>query len=731
MSPDLYREPRSPRARSAGALSLTAALLTALLILPSALEAKDFPLPEYPEFFPADSAMASPALHEEGLRESRQQLQIIVNRKLKIADTLFKMKRYRACADICEEIKLMDPSCVDAVKLREKALKAMVTDELRSAESDMHTGADRQLLSNLEDSITPQKGPVRERPTFNPNCVPFADRDAASQVARGNILGQKILEEISLNEAPLSEVLQLLFKVTGINIIYKPDAVADKTVSIHGRNLQLSTVLDYLVRTCEIGYKVEKDMIWIYAKSAEEADEAAMRAHMTTVVIPLQYGLTPYPKAPDEEALTGGNDSTSLTAKGISADPDNEANPTDIGTMLTWMESSWPGWPKESKWFIDRKLNRLVIVSTPDIIEEVRKIVKMLDVPPVQVLITSQFVSINEEDYDAMGFDFGFRSIDGINYNGRGGKWSYQAAINPDTGQSTTDIFPADVTPSTTFGLTATIDQFRLSAIMKALKQKKKGRVVNAPRVIAYNNHAATIKIVTTHHYATDIDTESYSSSTDRTSSSSTSFVPTNYQDKEVGWILEVLPSIGFDMKTISMRIVPKVTVEDGQEDRLIYVGNANSGIGDDTSGTVNLPIPLFRESSLDVNVSVEDGKTVVIGGLYTSDDSSAERGTPVLKDIPVVGNLFKARSNTKERNALLIFVTAKIVRPDNGTYTDTPMVYPALDPRDDGHLFISNEKLNRWLGDPVIKPESDNPLLNPAPTPPPAAAPATRTARP
>ena len=709
----MYRNHRFHRARAAGGRSWPAALLAALLFLPSALGAKDFPLPEYPEFFPAESVMASPSPHEEGLRETRQQLQIIVNRKLKIADTLFKMKRYKACADICEEIRLMDPSCTDAVKLREKALKSMVTDELRSAESDMHTGADRQLLSNLEDSITPQKGPVRERPAFAPDSVPFADRDAASQVARGNILGQKILEEISLNEAPLSEVLQLLFKVTGINIIYKPDAVADKTVTIHGRNLQLATVLDFLVRTCEIGYKVEKDMIWIYAKSEEEADEAAMRAHMTTVIIPLQYGLTPYPKAPDEESLTG--DDNTLTAKGISADPSNDANPTDIGTMLTWMETSWPGWPKESKWFIDRKLNRLVIVSTPDIIEEVRKIVKMLDVPPIQVLITSQFVSINEEDYDAMGFDFGFRSIDGINYNGSGGKWNYQAAINPDTAQSTTDIFPTDVTPSTTFGLTATIDQFRLSAIMKALKQKKKGRVVNAPRVIAYNNHAAIIKIVTTHHYATDINTESYSSSTDTTSSSSTSFVPTNYQDEEVGWILEVLPSIGYDMKTISMRIVPKVTVEDGQEDRLIYVGDASSGSLENTSGTVNLPIPLFRKSTLDVNVSVEDGKTVVIGGLYTSEDSSAERGTPFLKDIPGVGNLFKAKNNTKERQALLIFVTAKIVRPDNGTYTDIPMDYPALDPRDDGHLFISNEKLNRWLGDPVIKPEADNALLNPA----------------
>jgi type II secretory pathway component GspD/PulD (secretin) len=179
-------------------------------------------------------------------------------------------------------------------------------------------------------------------------------------------------------------------------------------------------------------------------------------------------------------------------------------------------------------------------------------------------------------------------------------------------------------------------------------------------------------------------------------------FVPSGWQTALVGWILEVLPSVGSDMKTINMRVVPTVRTRDGEQNRE-FAASVNDN-GENRIERTNLPIPLFRTQTLDVNASVEDGKTLVIGGIYTAKDSDQERMTPGLGKLPLLGALFRTRANVKERNAMLIFVTATIVRPDNGTYTDIPMAYPALDELPGGELYIEPRKLNAWLGDPTLK---------------------------
>lgn len=646
-----------------------------------------------PNFFPQDSSIAEPAYDKNDIVENRRRLGRVIDKKIRVAQLLYQMKRYSDCAELCEEILIMDKSCSEADKLRRDALKASTNDAARNTESEMDFSSNRQLVRTLKESLAPPSGPVEQRPHLNPDTVPFQEKKDEFETVKRDILSKKILE-LNLSDAELNQVLQLLFKTTGINIIYRPEDVAGKTVTVHGRDMTLGSVLEFLGKANDIGYTVEDGTVWIYGKEGSDTEGGSdrVRSHMSPVVIPFRYGLT---QVFDEEAQSagasgggGGDGEGGLTNANL------KPGKSDIEAMLKWMEENWPGWPKETRWYIDQKLNRLIIASTPEIIEEVKKIVEMLDVPPIQVLITAQFVEISENDYDEIGVDLGFTERQD------------NMAVQITAASDTTSIMPAAPTPSASFGLTAMIDHYKLTATLKALKQNQKGRVVNAPRVIALNNQPAQISIVTKEWYANNIESVTNSTSTDLSTTSATSFMPTDWQTEKVGWMLDVLPSVGSDLKNINMRIVPKVTTKAGEQPREVAVvqqGTDDDGKVVSTVEKVNLPIPLYKTQTLDVNVGVEDGKTVVIGGLYTTDDSKNVRGTPFLMDVPGLGFFFRSKADSKTRNALLIFVTAKIIRSDNGTYTDAPQQFPPLKERKDGNLDITPDRLNQWLGDPTM----------------------------
>ncbi|PIQ84031.1 MAG: hypothetical protein COV75_04505, partial [Candidatus Omnitrophica bacterium CG11_big_fil_rev_8_21_14_0_20_63_9] len=194
-------------------------------------------------------------------------------------------------------------------------------------------------------------------------------------------------------------------------------------------------------------------------------------------------------------------------------------------------------------------------------------------------------------------------------------------------------------------------------AVLHALTKNEKTKTLSAPRVTTLNNQTATIKVVTEFVYATRYeatvtrqDLNSDGDFNDTVSGTrETRFInaPQDFVTRDLGILLHVTPSIGQDQRTITLALKPEVSEKKT----------------DDTfNGEISLP--RFSARHLETSVVVENGETVVLGGLMKDTTSKTLTRVPVLGSIPVVGKLFRKENESTERSNLLIFVTAQLMPP-------------------------------------------------------------------
>jgi len=167
--------------------------------------------------------------------------------------------------------------------------------------------------------------------------------------------------------------------------------------------------------------------------------------------------------------------------------------------------------------------------------------------------------------------------------------------------------------------------------VISAAAKKGKAKVLSNPKVATINNKEANINITTQIPYATT-----------ETTGSTPPVLTTKVVFIETGIILKVTPTITSDGK-ISMRVNPSVS----QPSPTITVVSGAPGID---------------KRSADTNVIVQDGETIVIGGLIYDTQSDYVFKIPLLGDIPILGALFRKKSTSRTRQELLIFVTPRII---------------------------------------------------------------------
>jgi general secretion pathway protein D len=205
--------------------------------------------------------------------------------------------------------------------------------------------------------------------------------------------------------------------------------------------------------------------------------------------------------------------------------------------------------------------------------------------------------------------------------------------------------------------------------------EDKRAKVLSAPQVIAMNNTPAQIDVSKTFSYSTSFEAaSSIISSTNTSSAIPTAFIPSNFQDVDVGFFLEFVPSVGRDMKNIVLdlhaRIDEVFNLEDFQEAPII------TGAEDIQR---SFPRPIIDSREFTTRLVVEDGGTVVIGGLLKNNREVINRKVPILGDIPLIGLLFRHRKEVTIQSNLIIVVQADIVTPAGRNYrrpsqdTDNP----------------------------------------------------------
>jgi type IV pilus assembly protein PilQ len=288
--------------------------------------------------------------------------------------------------------------------------------------------------------------------------------------------------------------------------------------------------------------------------------------------------------------------------------------------------------------------NALIIKDTRGNVQELIKRVKEHDIPPVQVQIEARIVQATKNFARDLGIQWGAQYRTKV-----GGTSTELSGLKQVTGDSSATTFtsptgnlgirdstvqfpynvnlPAAPLVGAAGGLGIFIgglqDSLRLDVQLSALEAQGKGKIISNPKVLASHNQTAKISQGTQIPYQTI--SQNY----------------TQIEFKDAVLSLEVTPVVAKDG---NIRLKIKAT-----KDRPTQIAGS--------------PVPGIDKKEATSDVMIRDGETVVLGGIYESEDDSSQTGLPGLKNIPLLGWLFRSNSVTSTKSELLIFITPTIIK--------------------------------------------------------------------
>jgi len=291
---------------------------------------------------------------------------------------------------------------------------------------------------------------------------------------------------------------------------------------------------------------------------------------------------------------------------------------------------------KEGKVVADNRTSTIIVTDKAEVVERVRKLIKTLDIAPAQVSIESKIVEAVENFQNFVGVNWGFSGA-ALNMSPAGG---YQGAPIDLTLGVTSATLSRQFQGSNPFNSTlqfGTLDFFGdLTATLTLAERDSLAKVISAPRISAMNREKS---IITQEGEAVAVVTSRNETS---------SFVTKS--EKKSPYKLE-------------LAVTPQITADGGVIMDLAVTREFPGPVEDEETKSRGI-----NKRSAKTKVLVKNGQTAVIGGIYTSDELEAQAGVPGLKNLPIIGWLFKNRSYERVKNELLIFLTPRILAQDDLT---------------------------------------------------------------
>ncbi len=413
-----------------------------------------------------------------------------------------------------------------------------------------------------------------------------------NRLVRPGFAGEKL--SLNFQNVEVRSVLQVLADFTGLNIITSDSVSGNLTLRL--KDVPWDQALDIIMRSKGLDMRKEGNVVWI-APRDELATREKLALESRSQIADLEPTQTEsfqlnYQKAADVQALLSNATQRILSKRGSAV--------------------------------VDARTNQVFVQDTPSRLEDVRRLIRVIDVPVRQVMIEARIVEASDTFSRNLGARLSYNDTTtnqiGLPLNGSNplrlgvGASSTTPAIGSTAGLLNLVLFNNKQT------------RF-LNLELSALQADGKGKIISSPRVITANQNEATIE------QGTEIPYQQASSSGATT--------------------------VSFKKATLSLKVKPQVT----PDDNVIMTLKINK----DSRGTETLSGPAIDTKQVSTEVLVENGGTVVLGGIYSSEESSTTTKTPVLGDLPYVGFLFKSNRKLDERRELLVFITPKILK-DNLT---------------------------------------------------------------
>jgi len=413
-------------------------------------------------------------------------------------------------------------------------------------------------------------------------------------------------ERLSLNfqDIEVRSVLQLLADFTGTNIVVSDTVTGNLTLRM--QNVPWDQALDIVLKTKGLA-KRQNGNVMLIAPSEEIAAREKLELESQKQI---------------EELAPLYSDFIQV----------NYAKASDLADLLQNKDSSLMS--ERGKATIDERTNTLLVQDTAEKLAEIRKLVARLDIPVRQVLIESRIVIANNDFSRDLGVKFGLagNSSSGRDFIVGGGtrpgdtNFGYTPGFEVPAGTGNSgllvDLPVAD--PAGSLGIAlGKVGSSLLQLELSAMQLEDRGEVISSPRVITSNQKEATIQ------QGVEIPYREASSSGAAT--------------------------ITFKEAVLQLKVTPQIT----PDDRIIMDLQVNK----DSVGQVFEGVPSIDTRNVNTRVLVDNGETLVLGGIYEQERGKETRRIPFFGSLPGVGWLFKSESKTDLKQELLIFVTPKIIK--------------------------------------------------------------------
>ena len=445
---------------------------------------------------------------------------------------------------------------------------------------------------------------------------------AAATVAARGYSGRPVT--FNFQDVPVRTVLQLIAEESNLNVVASDTVQGNVTLRLV--NVPWDQALDIVLRAKGLDKRRDGGVVWIapqpeLAKFEQDKEDARIafenKSDLITDYVQINYHSANAIFKAITEAKGVGNSGNSGGSGGSGENENGFLSPR--GRLVA-----------------DERTNTLMISDIPKKVAQMRELIGVIDRPVDQVLIEGRIVIANDTFARDLGAKFGI-----------GGKRSYNNGDNEATiGSSTTGTgnanrglnvnlpagsFTTGTAPSLAYTLLGA--NFNLDLELSALQQEGRGEVISNPRIVTANQREGVIKQGKEIGYVTI------------TGGANGAAATPNVQFKEVLLELKVTPTITQDNRVFLNMNVKKDEVDS-------YLPVTNFGV-----------VPIINRREINTAVLVDDGQTVVIGGVYEFSDKESVAKVPFLGDVPFLGNLFKKRGRSKDKAELLVFVTPKILR--------------------------------------------------------------------
>jgi len=466
-----------------------------------------------------------------------------------------------------------------------------------------------------KDTLKPKKAPKKRVAKINiPKSESVEDiLENITLSGKKKYIGKKIT--LNVKGMPVSTVIEMIADASGFNIIQSSEIAELKKMSLSLINIPWDQILDTVLQLNDLVAEKNGSILTVKTlkQATQERKDKEAASKLKVKAEPLVTKIFPISYGTAKDMATIFKDY--LTK--------------DRGALQ-----------------VDSRTNSLIVRDTQSTIEKVGKIIGFLDTQTPQVLIQSKIVEVFENyarevgltsglnfGYDPVGTQASASTIVGneVSTSDNGGPgFSFSSA--PATGTNARSLF------GMTIGRFGRL--FNLNFQLQMLESEAKGKIIASPRVVTKHNVKAKIL------------------SRDETS----------YVERE-GTGEDAIVTFKNKEATLSLEVTPLVT-NDGAIDLLINLKKEQFGNRPSADAPPNL-----QTREIATSVLVDNGSTIVLGGLYNYERRESHSGVPFLKDIPLIGWLFRTPYNpATNKQELVIFITPRIVNQEKSGLSTSSM---------------------------------------------------------